>query len=65
MSYRVAGLDIHKKVLMVVIATAAEEVKAPAGEALEFECRRFGTGSLFGDGKRPLLPAAVLRSRLR
>ena len=28
---------------MVVVAAAAEEVAGPAGEALEFECRRFGT----------------------
>jgi len=45
MSYKVAGIDIHKKVLMVVIAIGGEEVADPAGEALEFECRRFGTGA--------------------
>lgn len=45
MSYRVAAIDIHKKVLMVVVATAAEEVEDATGEALEFECRRFGAGS--------------------
>jgi transposase len=45
MSYRVSAIDIHKKVLMVVVATAAEEVTDPAGEAIEFECRRFGTGA--------------------
>jgi transposase len=45
MSYKVAGIDVHKKVLMVVVATAAEEVKDPAGEALEFECGRFGAGA--------------------
>jgi transposase len=45
MSYRVAAIDIHKKVLMVVVATGAEEVADAAGEALEFECRRFGAGS--------------------
>jgi hypothetical protein len=44
MSYRVAAIDIHKSVLMVVVASAAEEVEDPIGEALEFECRRFGTG---------------------
>ena len=42
MSYRVAAIDVHKRVLMVVVATAANEVADPAGEALEFECRRFG-----------------------
>jgi transposase len=45
MSYKVAGIDIHKKVLMVVVATAADEVADAAGEALEFECRRFGAGA--------------------
>jgi transposase len=45
MKYRVAAIDIHKKVLMVVVATAAEEVTDATGEALEFECRRFGAGS--------------------
>ena len=45
MSYKVAGIDIHKKVLMVVVTTAGEEVTDPAGEALEFECRRFGAGA--------------------
>lgn len=45
MSYKVAGIDVHKKVLMVVVATAAEEVADSAGEALEFACDRFGTGS--------------------
>jgi transposase len=45
MSYKVAGIDVHKKVLMVVIAVAGEEVADPVGEALEFECRRFGTGA--------------------
>lgn len=45
MSYRIAAVDIHKKVLMVVIVTAADQVKEPVGEALEFECRRFGTGA--------------------
>ena len=45
MSYRVAAIDIPKKVWMVVVASANSEVKDPAGEALEFEARRFGTGS--------------------
>jgi hypothetical protein len=44
MSYRVAAIDIHKNVVMVVVATAAQEVEDPTAEALEFECRRFGTG---------------------
>jgi transposase len=45
MSYRVAAIDIHKKVLMVVVASGADVVADPTGEALEFECRRFGTGN--------------------
>ena len=43
--YKVAGIDIHKKVLMVVVATASDEVRDAAGEALRFSCRRFGTGN--------------------
>ena len=46
MSYRIGSIDIHKKVLMVVVATAAAEVEDATGEAVEFECRRFGTGQL-------------------
>jgi len=42
MSYRIAAIDVHKMVLIVVVATAAEEVKDTAAEALEFQCRRFG-----------------------
>jgi transposase len=45
MSYKVAGIDVHKRVLMVVVAIAGDEVSDPAGEAIEFECRRFGTGA--------------------
>jgi transposase len=43
MAYRIAAIDIHKMVLMVVVATASEEVRDPEGEALEFDSRRFGT----------------------
>jgi transposase len=45
MSYRIAAIDVHKKVLMVVVATAANEVDDATGEALEFECRRFGASN--------------------
>jgi transposase len=45
MSYRIAAIDIHKKVLMVVIATVADEVADATGQAIEFACRRFGTGA--------------------
>jgi transposase len=44
-SYRIAAIDIHKKVLMTVIATVADQVEEATGEAIEFECRRFGTGA--------------------
>jgi transposase len=45
MSYNVAGIDVHKSVLMVVVATASEEVEDAAGEGLTFQCRRFGTSA--------------------
>ncbi len=45
MSYTIAAIDVHKKVLMVVAATTAEEVADATGAAVEFECARFGTGA--------------------
>jgi hypothetical protein len=45
MPYRVAAIDIHKKVHMVVVATMADEVEDATGAAVEFECRKFGTGA--------------------
>jgi transposase len=45
MPYKVAGIDIHKKVLMVAVAAMADEVADAAGAAVEFECHRFGTGA--------------------
>jgi len=36
MSYMVAGIDVHKRVLMVSVADAAQQ-------EMEFACRRFGT----------------------
>src|SRR6266481_2338317 len=42
MAYGVAAIDVHKRVLIAAVATAADEVKDAAGEALEFERRRFG-----------------------
>jgi transposase len=42
-SYKVASIDIHKKVLMVVVATTASEAEDPMGAAVTFECRKFGT----------------------
>ena len=44
MGYRVAGIDIHKRMLMVVVATTANDVADPAGVEVQFECRRFGAG---------------------
>jgi hypothetical protein len=38
MNYKVAGIDIHKKVLMVVVTDAAAEEET-------WESRRFGTGA--------------------
>jgi len=35
-AYNIAGIDVHKKMLAVVIANARDS-------ELQFECRRFGT----------------------
>lgn len=45
MAYKVAAIDIHKRVLMVVVATTADEVADATGAAVEFEVRKFGTGA--------------------
>src|SRR5260370_689632 len=45
MSYKIASIDIHKKVLMVVVASTAAEVADAAGAAVEFERRKFGAGA--------------------
>lgn len=45
MAYRVAAIDVHKRVLIAVVATGADEVQDPIAEALEFDCRRFGAGT--------------------
>ena len=45
MAYSVAAIDIHKKVLMVAVATSADQAPDPIAEGLEFECRRFGAGT--------------------
>ena len=44
MTYKVAGIDIHKSMLMVVVAAIAAEAEDAAAEALEFDCRRVGAG---------------------
>jgi transposase len=45
MSYKIAAIDIHKKVLMVVVATTAAEVADATGAAVDFESRKFGAGA--------------------
>ena len=45
MPYKVAAIDIHKKVLMVVVAAVADEVLDAVEAAVEFESRTFGTGA--------------------
>lgn len=45
MSYRIAAIDIHKRVLMVVVASMAEEVEDATAAAMEVECRKFGSGA--------------------
>jgi transposase len=44
MGYNVGSIDIHKRVLMAVVATTAEVTADPTGAAVEFHCRRFGAG---------------------
>jgi hypothetical protein len=38
MAYKIAAIDIHKSVLMVALASTANEVKDATGAAVEFEC---------------------------
>src|SRR2546423_10049792 len=46
MTHRVAGIDIHKRVLMVVVATASEKVSDDAVEQeIEYEGRKFGSSA--------------------
>ena len=46
MAQRVAGIDIHKKVLMVVVAVVSRTVGDGEGEEqIEYESRRFGSGA--------------------
>jgi transposase len=46
MTRRIAGIDIHKKVLMVVVATIAEkEIAGGTEQQIEYEGRRFGGGT--------------------
>ena len=48
MSRRIAGIDVHKRVLMVAVAVATTRMIVTEGEAesqetIRFEMRRFGT----------------------
>jgi transposase len=46
MTRRIAGIDIHKKVLMVVVATVMEkEIAGGTEQQIEYEGRRFGAGT--------------------
>jgi transposase len=45
MLYKIAAIDIHKKVLMVVVSSMAAEVEDTTGAAVEFEYRKFGAGA--------------------
>ena len=45
MPYSIAGIDIHKRVLMVVVATGSEDEADPVGQKLNFQTRRFGTSA--------------------
>ena len=44
MSYHIAAIDIHKKVLIVVVAAVAEEVADATGAAVELEGRKLEAG---------------------
>jgi transposase len=61
MSQRVAGIDIHKKVLMVVVATVSRTVgEGEVEEEIEYESRRFGSGA----GEREHLVAWMRERRV-
>jgi transposase len=51
MPHKVAGMDVHKKVLMVVVATVSDTIILDtAGDEewarkISYECRRFGSGA--------------------
>ena len=50
MTRRIAGIDIHKKVLMVVLATVVEkEIDGGTEHQIEYEGRRFGTARRRGN----------------
>lgn len=43
MSFTIAGIDVHKRVLIVVVGVSAERGSQDGELAMRFECRRFGT----------------------
>ena len=46
MTRRIAGIDIHKNVLIAVVATVVEkEVDGGVEQQIEYEGRRFGSGT--------------------
>jgi transposase len=45
MPYSIAGIDIHKRVIMVVVASGSDDEADPVGQQLKFETRRFGTSA--------------------
>ena len=46
MARRIAGIDIHKNVLMAVVATAVEkEIDGGLEQQIEYEGRRFGAST--------------------
>lgn len=45
MPYSIGAIDVHKKVLMVVVATTADHIDDAAGAAIEYKTRKFGAGN--------------------
>jgi maltose-binding protein MalE len=45
MLYKIAAIDVHKMVLIVIIAVMLAEVEDETGAEIKFECRKFGTGA--------------------
>ena len=45
MTRTIAGIDIHKRVLMVVVATVVEKDHGGLEQQIEYEGRRFGSGT--------------------
>jgi transposase len=45
MLYKIGAIDVHKKVLMVVVVGMESVVPDETAAAVEFECRKFGAGA--------------------